>query len=116
MGKGKSALESQEEMLRIARSFYRDAVEHLSRLGYRVVDGYIVGSRARGDYTVDSDVDIVLIVEGVEDMDILSRLMLVKDILYPGVDPMIYTPGEWGSDRLWIRTLRSEAIRISPDD
>jgi len=112
MGKAKSALKSQEAALARARAFAKKAREVAERAGFRVVAAYLVGSRARGDYTEESDIDVVLVVEGAERLNALQRLELFKDALEPGVDLFVYTPDEWRRDSSWMLELRREAVPL----
>jgi predicted nucleotidyltransferase len=113
MGKGASALRSQREALeaalRVAASIKRICEEK----GYRLAGVYLVGSRARGDYTVESDVDIVAVVEGVESLNPLERLEAFKDALEPRVDLIVYSLEEWEREEsAWLRSLKREAVRL----
>jgi len=119
MDRAASALRSQEEALRTAMEFARRAEKLCRELGLELVAAYLVGSRARGDYRVDSDIDIVLVVRGVEGLDQLQRIEIFSRLLLevPGpIEYRVYTPGEWSSDTsLWIKELREEAKRIDLD-
>lgn len=112
MGRAESALKSQEKALDTIRGFMKDVEETCRMHQLKLVEAYIVGSRARGDYTEESDIDIVLIVEGVENMNMLQRLTLFKETLKPGIDLKIYTKKEWESNLTWIKEHRREAKPI----
>jgi len=115
MGKALSALKSQEEALRRAKEFAERVKKICEERGLRFVGAYLVGSRARGDYRVDSDIDIVIVVEGVEPMNQLERIELFSKVLLevPGeIEYRVYTPSEWGSDSAWMKELRKEAMKI----
>lgn len=108
MGKAKSALRSQEIMLRRALKFINNAKTRLN-----IIDVYIVGSRARGDYTSESDVDLVIISDDVKGLNALERRLLLKSIIEPRVDFFIFTKDEWENETsLWIRELRREAKKL----
>ncbi|MEM3980257.1 MAG: nucleotidyltransferase domain-containing protein [Ignisphaera sp.] len=110
MGKAKSAVESQREALKKALEFVEEVQIKLRERGFIVREAYIVGSRARGDYTNESDIDIALVVDGVEELNILERLSLIKDILKPKIDVRIYSTKEWYSETsAWIKELKKEA-------
>ncbi len=110
MGRAVSALRSQEEMLKAARRFIEKAAEILD-----VVEAYIVGSRARGDYLDTSDIDIVIIARRVENLNQKQRIMMLADLAEPGVDYRVYTPEEWYSGKsTWIKEMRKEAVKIYP--
>ncbi len=112
MGRAESALKSQEKALEILTEFMRDAEEACRRNGLKLIEAYLVGSRARGDYTEESDIDIILVIEGVENMNMLQRLTLFKETLKPRIDLKIYTQREWESDLTWIKQVREEAKLI----
>lgn len=110
MGKAVSALRSQEVMVERAKKF----VEKASRV-VKVVEAYIVGSRARGDYLDESDIDVLIVADGVDHLNMLERLKLLTDIAEPGVDYLVYSIREWNDEEtLWIRNLKREAIKIYP--
>ncbi len=112
MGKAASAVRSQREALGLACEAVRDAESIAAGRGWRLVGAYLVGSRARGDYTVESDVDVVLVVEGVEDLGVLERLEAFKEALKPNVELRVYTPSEWSSGGVWMAELRREAVPL----
>lgn len=108
MGKAKSALESQVRMLRRALEFVGKVRRRIN-----VAEVYVVGSRARGDYRDDSDIDIVIISNDVEGLNHLRRRELLTDLLEPGIEFFIYTEREWNeAPTTWIRQLKKEARRL----
>mgnify|MGYP001770795843 FL=1 len=108
MGKAKSAVESQLTLLRRAWEFVERA-----RARMRIAEVYVVGSRARGDYTDVSDIDLVIISDDVRGMNQLERRLLLKDLIEPKVEFFIYTSEEWqGEATAWIRQMRREAVRL----
>ena len=109
MGKAASAVKSQREALRMACESVKEALRIAAGRGWRLVGAYLVGSRARGDYTVESDVDVVLVVEGVEGLNALERLEAFKEALRPNVELRVYTPLEWMGGGVWMAELRREA-------
>lgn len=114
MGKAKSAVRSQEKALRKASIFIRRVASRCVERGFRLEGAFLVGSRARGDYMEDSDVDLVLIISGVEGLNRLERLDLIKDLLLPGIEVFIYTRQEWcDGDSLLLMELKREAKPIS---
>ena len=108
MGKAESAVESQIVLLRRAWEFVERA-----RTKIRIAEVYVVGSRARGDYTDASDIDLVIISDDVRGMNQLERRLLLKDLIEPRVEFFIYTSEEWqGETTAWIRQMRREAVRL----
>ena len=112
MGRAESAVRSQEKAFKRLREFLRDAAKLCEEIRLKLVDAYLVGSRARGDYLDESDIDVVLIIDGVQGMNRLQRIELLSRALKPGIDLLIYTPEEWNSDLIWIKELRREARQI----
>jgi len=110
MGKAASALRSQERAFKKIKKVIGNALRICEGKGLRLEAVYLVGSRARGDYLEDSDIDLVLIVDGVKHLNALQRMELFKDSLEPSVEMLIYTPEEWNSNNsTWIAELRREA-------
>lgn len=108
MGKAKSAIESQVILLRRAWEFVIRARSRIS-----ISEVYVVGSRARGDYTDMSDIDLVIISDDVRSMDQLERRLLLKDFIEPRIEFFIYTTEEWnGEVTAWIRQLKREAVKL----
>ncbi len=68
MGKAKSAVESQVVLLRRAWEFVRRARSRIS-----ISEVYVVGSRARGDYTDMSDIDLVIISDDVRGYESVGK-------------------------------------------
>ena len=99
-------------MLRRARRFARRAAERLD-----IVAVYLVGSRARGDYLEDSDIDLVIGARGVRGLNMKERLMILADLAEPGVEYLVYDAEEWEAEATtWIRQLRREAVRLTVDE
>ncbi|BDR93102.1 nucleotidyltransferase domain-containing protein [Vulcanisaeta souniana] len=108
MGKAKSAVGSQVVLLRRAWEFVRRARSRIS-----ISEVYVVGSRARGDYTDMSDIDLVIISDDVRGMNQLERRLLLKEFIEPRIEFFIYTTEEWnGEVTAWIRQMRHEAVRL----
>ena len=83
-------------------------------IGIEFIGLYIVGSRARGDYTIYSDIDLVLVLKNIKNLNTIERIYLFKDLLEPGIELRIYDADEWFSnDILWIVEMKKEAIEIA---
>lgn len=112
MGRAVSARRSQEEMIRRALRFAWRASARLSVEGV-----YLVGSRARGDYLDESDIDVVIVARNVRELNMKERLQLLADVAEPGVDYLVYDAEEWEEGATaWIRQLRREAKRLLLND
>lgn len=108
MDKAKSALESQREMLRRAKRFADRA-----RAVYKIDEIYVVGSRARGDYLEDSDIDLVVICDEMKGVRYIERLEKFAEFLEPGVEIIVLTREEWESSKSpYIAEMRREAKRL----
>jgi len=64
---------------------------------------------------VESDVDVVLAIRGVEGLNVLDRLRLAN-VLEPNVDLLILSPDEWCGDSPWAAVLRREAMQLAGRD
>ena len=108
MGKAKSALKSQAEMVKRALEFVNDLEKAVK------VDGvYVVGSRARGDYLETSDIDLVIISGDFRGMNYIQRLEKVGQYLRAGVEAFAFTPEEWENpSSLFIAEMKKEAKRL----
>lgn len=77
----------------------------------------IFGSRARGDYLIESDVDMVIVSKKFEGMKWIERLHEVSD-LWEGLvllEPLCYTPQEFQEkQREWgiVRQAIKEGVEI----
>ena len=113
MGKAASAVRSQREAMERAVRIASRLAGICESLGLRVEGVYVIGSRARGDYTVESDLDLAIVVEGVEGMNALERMELVKEALEPGTDMIVYSLREWAEEgSTWVKEVKREAVKI----
>lgn len=76
------------------------AREHVRRLSERlpVRQAAVVGSVARGDFNVWSDVDVVVVADGLPERR-LERLELLMEGRPPRVEPIGFTPAELADAR-----------------
>jgi uncharacterized protein len=96
----------RERLLGLARRY----VERLSRR-LPLVAAAVVGSVARGDFNVWSDVDVVLVADGLPDRAPDRGSLLVADAP-GGVQPVGFTPEEF--ERAW--TKRNALAREEVED
>ena len=87
------------------------------RLDKHLIELWLFGSRARGDYTPDSDYDMLIVAEG--DISRIKKIVLEEEykLLVEReelVVSTIYTPGTWAVDSNsplgW--NIRKEGIRL----
>lgn len=83
----------REDVLARARRY---AEEARRRLGPCAV--YLIGSFARGDFHDGSDIDLVVVSEGLPE-DFHDRLRLLSSFREPGMQPIGYTPEEFARIR-----------------
>ena len=86
----------------------RTYVERLSRRR-PVVAAAVVGSVARGDFNVWSDVDVVVVAESLPERAPARSGALAEDV-HGGVQPIGYTPAEFGEALARGNPLAREAV------
>ena len=97
----------------------REVVEVLRGLARELnATVYLFGSYARGDHTVESDVDIVVVSEVFEGMGYVDRVEMVRTRLPPhiGFDIIPLTPSELErrASRSFFREISRYWVRIEP--
>lgn len=78
----------REEKLSTARGYVEAIARHLDLVGAAVI-----GSVARGDFTVWSDIDVVVVAGGLPSR-YLDRASLLASVPAPGVQAVAFTPQE----------------------
>jgi hypothetical protein len=96
--------QARDELIALARA----AVDRLSTR-IPLVAAAIVGSVARGDFNVWSDVDVVVIASGLPARE-LDRQSLLLDAAAPGVQPVAFTPHEFDRALERANRLAVEAV------
>ena len=83
------------------------------------VELYVFGSRARGDFYPDSDIDLAVVTPAFEEKDELERYDLIRDDLRDvfgatPVDVVLYTPEEFekGTEAFLPSVIEDEGIRV----
>jgi len=81
-----------EDVLKMLRDFVRKVKEVLGD-----VEVYLFGSFARGDWLVDSDVDLIVVSPRFRGLDFGKRYAILRKFLPPnrGFDILAYTPEEF---------------------
>ena len=104
-----------QKLLRI-----RDEVVNALKVLARELDAtiYLFGSYARGDHTLESDVDVVVVSGAFKDMDYASRVELVRVRLPPhiGFDIIPLTPEDFRERlrRAFFKDISRYWIEIKP--
>ena len=88
--KGRSAVESQVRMLNLAKEIVERASKGLPNL----VEVYVFGSRARGDYLDTSDIDLLFVLSGIKEMPVVERMYLVGKYIKGNVDYVVLDESE----------------------
>ena len=107
MGRAKSALLSQKLMLERAVRFVEKAREKIN-----IVDVYVFGSRARGDYKDISDIDLVIVARGVNKLSVVERMEALCHIKEPNVEYIVVSEKEWNNPTLGLSRIKEEARRL----
>lgn len=88
-------------------------------LGERLVRLVLYGSRARGDASADSDVDLLAVVDGIDGDDarrVLWRLAVETELRRPDVflAVVVMTAEEWEAERNFTfpRAVRREGVAV----
>ncbi|QGA53692.1 nucleotidyltransferase domain-containing protein [Sulfolobus sp. E5-1-F] len=108
MGKAKSALKSQVELVKVAMEFINRISNEI-----KIEDVYVVGSRARGDYLETSDIDLVIISRDFEGLRYIDRLEKLGKHLRARIELFAFTPDEWKEPKsLFVEQMKKEAKRL----
>jgi predicted nucleotidyltransferase len=97
------------------REEQQELVAHARRYGERLrarigpLSMFVVGSVARGDFNMWSDVDVVVIADGLPAHP-LERSRLLYDLVEGGIEPKGYTLAEFGRLLTQGHPLASEAM------
>ena len=73
------------EAIQLAKKFVKCVSKY-----FNIMRAYLIGSYARGDFNIWSDIDVILIVDSPPESP-LKRLDTIKDCLlkYPSIEPII---------------------------
>lgn len=86
----------------------------LNRVKIRFPDAkvFLFGSRARGDFLLESDVDVLIISDGFKDIFWPRRLGLISEMWdgFVVLEPLCYTPEEFEKKRKQLGVV-SQAIK-----
>ncbi|MDT7892314.1 MAG: nucleotidyltransferase domain-containing protein [Thermoproteota archaeon] len=105
MGKAKSAINSQKIMLERAKRFVEKLKKEL-----KLDEVYVIGSRARGDYLEDSDIDLVIICDELKGLRYIERLERISKYAEPKIEFFVYTKDEWqNSNSPYVIEMKKEA-------
>ncbi|ODS42310.1 MAG: hypothetical protein MSIBF_02990 [Candidatus Altiarchaeales archaeon IMC4] len=90
------------------------AKDFMGRVGkdFRISRGILFGSRARDDYLLDSDIDLLIVSEDFKGIFFTERMSRMYDFWDYGIplETLCYTPEEFEKKRMQIGTVR-EAVK-----
>jgi len=111
------ALQERENLRKSFLETARNYVESLSKR-YQPITAVVYGSVARGDFNLWSDIDLMIITDGLPQHPLKRAEVLYEKIL-PGLEPKGYTLAEFTKMRAnghpFIRRVLEEGIPIRDD-
>ncbi len=106
--KAKSAIKSQKELLKKAIEIINNIKREIN-----IIDVYIVGSRARGDYLDTSDLDLVIISDDFKNLRYIERLEKLYKYSKGDIEFFAFTKEEWDNPKsLFIINMKKEAKKL----
>ncbi len=97
----------------------REAIEDLRRVGEEVGirEAYLTGSFARGDWLLQSDIDLIIVSDSFKDKEIGERFWMIKKMMNINIplDLLAYTCGEFEESKkrsIILQDMLKYAIRI----
>jgi len=106
--KAKSAIESQKDLLKKAIEIVNNIKKEIN-----IIDVYVVGSRARGDYLDTSDLDLVIISDDFKNLRYIERLEKLYKYSKGDIEFFAFTKEEWDNPKsLFIINMKKEAKRL----
>ncbi len=104
------------ELLGIARKTFGIAEplrEALQPFAEQITWAFVYGSIAKGSANASSDIDLMLIGEGLYYGEVMERLMPLEEQLGRVLNPTLYTPGDWAAKRA---AENSFVVRVAQQD
>ncbi|WP_341960062.1 nucleotidyltransferase domain-containing protein [Pseudomonas sp. RC10] len=109
-----------QELIAIVRKTFGIA-DHLrlelSPLADRIQRAFIYGSIAKGSANTSSDIDLMLIGDGISYSDVMERMIPLEELLGRTINPTLYTPADWqakldAGNSFVVRVSQQEKIDI----
>lgn len=87
-----------QELLSIVRKTFGIADQlklELTPFADRIQRAFIYGSIAKGNANTSSDIDLMLIGEGISYSEVMERMIPLEALLGRTINPALYTPSDW---------------------
>jgi uncharacterized protein len=105
-----------QELMAIVRKTFGIA-DHLRLelmpLADRIHRAFIYGSIAKGTAHTSSDIDLMLIGEGIDYSEVMERMIPLEERLGRTINPTIYTPTDWNAK---LQAGNSFVVRVAAQD
>ena len=104
------------ELLGIARKTFGIAEplrEALQPFAEQITWAFVYGSIAKDSANASSDIDLMLIGEGLHYSEVMERLMPLEEQLGRVLNPTLYTPGDWAAK---LAAENSFVVRVAQQD
>ncbi|MHC8412929.1 nucleotidyltransferase domain-containing protein [Pseudomonas sp. Hz4] len=104
------------ELLGIARKTFGIAEplrQALQPFAEQVTWAFVYGSIAKDQANASSDIDLMLIGEGLHYSEVMERLMPMEEQLGRTLNPTLYTPDDWAAK---LATQNSFVVRVAQQD
>lgn len=95
--------------------------QELAPFASRLERAFIYGSIAKGTANTSSDIDLMLIGEGIDYGEVMERMIALEERLGRTINPTIYTPTDWqarldSGNSFVVRVAEQEKIDIFGDE
>lgn len=113
-----------QELLSIVRKTFGIANQlklELTPFAGRIQRAFIYGSIAKGNANTSSDIDLMLIGEGISYSEVMERMIPLEELLGRTINPTLYTPSDWqakleAGNSFVVRVAEQEKINVMGSD
>ena len=100
----------REDALRIARAF----IDLVRQAGYRVSGAFLFGSAARGTAGPESDIDVAVILDGIENsFDAQVELMKLRRKIDTRIEPHAFHTESGDDKEPFLKEVEATGIRVA---
>ncbi|WP_346828997.1 nucleotidyltransferase domain-containing protein [Pseudomonas abietaniphila] len=79
----------------------------------RLQQAFIYGSIAKGTANTSSDIDLMLIGEGISYSEVMERMIPIEELLGRTINPTLYSPADWTAK---LKAGNSFVMRVAEQD